>query len=368
VRCRMWCWMEDFHGFTRNHYGRFPVKAVDWAATSKLFIDSSTSATRGTRYIWLENEEVKGMYYSFDVAQDIYKSSEKINEVQSLFEDHIEEFNGKVPLTAGEAFEVSERFVLVDSAAALVGSTITSLAILCVLAFMAMLAFTHSMVLSGIVVISTVIVILILAFFTTSIFKWKLGLIEVIAFIYFVGYALDYSLHIVYKYASDEALIVEPQPSYVPADKPRRVQRVQRTIFAMKAMGSATSGSAVTTSGSALFLIFCTLTLFVKLGAMCFTLTTASIIFALLALPAFLMLFGPLRPGKCRLCGCPNGFDTVMPRTGMPMPAAMPEISEPRGPPPRWPALGSPRWPGSSMREMVLSPVRRRREPKSATE
>ena len=36
------------------------MKAIDWSVVSKLFVDTSSSATRGTRYIWLEEDAIKG--------------------------------------------------------------------------------------------------------------------------------------------------------------------------------------------------------------------------------------------------------------------------------------------------------------------
>lgn len=50
-----------------------------------------------------------------------------------------------------------------------------------------MLIFTHSCILSVVVVVSTVMVIIVLSFFITVVMGWEVGLIEVIAFIYFIG-------------------------------------------------------------------------------------------------------------------------------------------------------------------------------------
>eukprot|EP00930_Biecheleria_cincta_P023296 TRINITY_DN16859_c0_g1_i1.p1 TRINITY_DN16859_c0_g1~~TRINITY_DN16859_c0_g1_i1.p1 ORF type:complete len:248 (-),score=29.20 TRINITY_DN16859_c0_g1_i1:231-974(-) len=203
------------------------------------------------------------------------------------------------PASAGalEAFHTSEVWVRVESYQALLGSIAISMLILCLLAFICMLLFTRSVILSIVVVLCTCGVIITLAFFTTTVMKWKLGLIEVIASIYFVGYALDYSLHIVYKYASNEALTHEEAPDMKNLSA---ANRVRRTNFAMKTMGTATMGSAITTAGSSIFLVFCTLTIFVKLGAMCFIVTFASILFAMIPLGAGLTVFGPLYPGRCR--------------------------------------------------------------------
>lgn len=164
-----------------------------------------------------------------------------------------------------------------------------------------MLIFTHSCILSVVVVVSTVMVIIVLSFFITVVMGWEVGLIEVIAFIYFIGYAVDYSLHMVYKYGSNDALTEDDQTD-LGAGREKASLRLQRMSFALKTMGGATVGSAITTAGSSLFLVFCTLTIFAKLGAMCFTVTMASILFALCPLGAYLMTLGPVRPGLCNRC------------------------------------------------------------------
>lgn len=297
----MWCFFRDFKDYARQHSGRFPVKAVDWPAASQLYVDTSTSSTRGTRYVWLENGVIKAVYNSFELGARKYAETGSLVALKKKWDDYLKEWSKTAPTTAGnkEAFHVSEVWVRVESYQALLGSIATSMLILCLLAFMCMLLFTRSILLSIVVVFCTLAVIITLAFFITTVMKWDLGLIEVIASIYFIGYALDYSLHIVYKYASDEAITHEEAPTYV--TNQRSANRVRRTAFAMKTMGTATMGSAITTAGSSIFLVFCTLTIFVKLGAMCFIVTFASIIFSLCPLGAGLTICGPRYPGRCKL-------------------------------------------------------------------
>ncbi|CAJ1371717.1 unnamed protein product [Effrenium voratum] len=298
---RKWCWFEDFRLFARQQQGRFPVKAVDWPVISRLFVDTSPSATRGTRYIWLEEESIKGMYYSFELGMSRQDPHDDVLALKEQWDKYTALWNAKSSSTARGAFHVSDQWVNVESSSRLIASTATSLIVLCVLALGCMLIFTHSCVLSVVVVVSTIIVIIILCFFITAVMGWEVGLIEVIAFIYFIGYAVDYTLHMVYKYGSREALAEEDQVWLGP-DREYASQRLQRMSFALKTMGSATMGSAITTAGSSLFLVFCTLTIFAKLGAMCFTVTISSIIFALCPLGSYLITFGPVRPGHCGRC------------------------------------------------------------------
>merc|ERR1712187_710750 len=80
-------------------------------------------------------------------------------------------------------------------------------------------------------------------------------------------------------------------------------------------MGGAIVSAAVSTIGSSLFLLCCTITIFIKLGLVIIAVTTLSIFFTLIALPAVMILFGPSRnpcykriPKQCiaRVLGHPS--------------------------------------------------------------
>jgi len=146
-----------------------------------------------------------------------------------------------------------------------------------------------------------------LCFFIITVNGWTVGLIEVIAIIYFIGYALDYSLHVAYKYRSPDALHEGSASAAALADlsvpltrEMHREIRRERTTHAIKSIGGAVVGSALTTAGASAFLVACNLTLFNKLGAMCLAVTLFSVVIALGPLPAALFLFGPSEPG----CPC----------------------------------------------------------------
>eukprot|EP00746_Dinoflagellata_sp_MGD_P062115 gnl/MRDRNA2_/MRDRNA2_261786_c0_seq1.p1 gnl/MRDRNA2_/MRDRNA2_261786_c0~~gnl/MRDRNA2_/MRDRNA2_261786_c0_seq1.p1 ORF type:complete len:226 (+),score=22.21 gnl/MRDRNA2_/MRDRNA2_261786_c0_seq1:49-678(+) len=75
-------------------------------------------------------------------------------------------------------------------------------------------------------------------------------------------------------------------------------ERFERVRFSLRRMAGATLGSAVTTAGSAAFLTMCTLRIFVKLGTVVLAVTSLSIVFALVPLPATLMIAGPTDKNK----------------------------------------------------------------------
>merc|ERR1712196_2706 len=123
---------------------------------------------------------------------------------------------------------------------------------------------------------------------------WEVGPIETIALIVFIGYATTYSLHIAHKYGAKEALF-EPTNGL----EGDAAVRYQRTSFAMKSIGGAALGSAFTTASCSIFLLFCTLEIFQKVGGVIIAVTLLSILIALIPLPATLLSLGPSKPG-CR--------------------------------------------------------------------
>eukprot|EP00913_Durusdinium_trenchii_P001823 g1689.t1 len=136
--------------------------------------------------------------------------------------------------------------------------------------------------LSSLVVLSTLIVIFALTWFIVVVMGWPIGPIEVIALIVFIGYAVTYSLHIAHRYGSSDV-----------AQEHDLAGHLSQLFFCQFLL------SAVTTAGCSIFLVFCTLTIFKKLGGVVLVVTVMSIGVALIPLPAALLWFGPLRPGRC---------------------------------------------------------------------
>lgn len=301
VVARKWCWVEDFRSWLINdRASRFPTRDFEFHTLALTFADTSFPfyGTSGRKYIWVEESKIKAFYFTFMI--DVPSSTRGAAALEHMgnWDTYMNHFT-EVALSEGKGplgmFHVSSLWAEAQAESELVRSTMVTITIVLVLAFMGMLTFTRSLVLSAYVVLATLQVMAGLVFFITVIMQWKIGLIEVIAIIYFVGYAVTYPLHVAHKYADSEALQVTPPADMGENDK----KRYQRTKWAIKAIGGAALGSAMTTAGASLFLVFCTLNVFGKLGAMCLAVTVLSILTALLPLPALLLIVGPPRPGMC---------------------------------------------------------------------
>jgi hypothetical protein len=343
---RAWCWMINFKDFALcDKETRFPVsgKLADGTESFDSFlmeyVERSGGHTPGVpgdsmagdKYIWLVDGTLKAIYASFEVDVSKFSSSSEILEIKQKWDDHILKYNQGASDAAKGAICISKNWVEAEANAELIGSAIVTLVILLILAFVFMVAFTWSISLSLFVVMATLSAIGGLTFFIVVPFQWEVGLIEVIAIVYFIGYAVTYSLHIAHKYACEEEEEEAGLPGAFPAvgeavgvselgagvghldaaEEPASgwlrccsccasgPMRYSRSRFALVTMGGATMGSAITTAGSAFFLTLCTLTIFQRLGTMCLTVTVVSIVIALGPLPAALMIFGPLLPGQC---------------------------------------------------------------------
>jgi len=296
----LYCWMGDLRNYARDKLGRFPLRPMEFNDVANRYAVDGAGATRGPRYIWLVGEEVQAMFVSAYIDVHSKEDTADVLHHKAMWDAYVQEWNDKAYFAARGAFHVSELWVRAESASVLIMSTLETLIILFVLAFIAMFVFTRSCRLSLYVVIATAFVVVFLVFFVAVIDRSPIGLIEVVAIIYFIGYALDYSLHIAYKYSSREALSRESVPGE--AAPTASMVRFRRTRFALKSMGGAVLGSAMTTGGAAFFLLFCDLILFRRLGAMCLAVTVASVIVALGPLPAMLCACGPVE--SCCCCCC----------------------------------------------------------------
>lgn len=314
------CWIVDFYKFllAKNPPERFPVVAGRFNALLSEFAESGTTGNGLSRhYMWIRNGQMLASFVSFQVDVDRYSGINKALDYKALWDKQVNRANFYGPYYIGQtgyrwapwpmvgAFHVSSFWASAEAHSALVSSTVLTLTIVLLLAFLTMLLFTGDCCLSLLVVWATIEVISGLFFFMVFIMGWLIGPIEVLALIVFVGYALDYSLHVAQKYGSREALEQQLAPEVLASpyiQDARLRSRLQRVTHALKSIGGANLGSAITTTGCALFLIFCQLAIFKKLGIVVVVVTLLSILVAFTSLPAKLLIVGPLRPNNGCCC------------------------------------------------------------------
>jgi len=296
------CWMEDFRAYLLNRGDRFPIIPSQFEQQIIPFAESWLTGMHSTKdYMWIRDGKVKASYMLMSVDFQRYADTTSAIEYKKLWDKYLEEFNLDASIYTKGAWHTSSLWVRAEAQSALISSTILTIVIVVGLALLGMLVFTRDWKLSMLVVASTMLVVCILFWFIVVVMGWPIGAIEVIALIVFIGYAVTYSLHIAHRYGSADAQ--DALVDVTDAD----VTRFVRTVYALGSIGRAALGSAATTAGCSIFLVFCTLTIFQKLGGVVLVVTLMSIGVALIPLPATLLWMGPLRPG---FCWCLRPFET----------------------------------------------------------
>lgn len=282
---------------------------------------------------------------------------QKALDLKRAWDDHWLKVGQDEPVLA-EPIHVATIWRTSEATSVIVQSIITTFAValLCVLLGVAL--FTRSLHLAAFVGVTVICIVLSLLFIMLVIMKWELGTIEVLSLIIFMGFAVDYCLHIAHKYHSCQVVSVTSHsellehdvrkapesswsccsragttpPSAVCAvqhrssvkmaprlslqeesllSKNRTQERFERTRYAITSIGSSVVGSALTTLLSSAVLTLCEIHVFFKIGIVIMAVTLYALIYALLSLTAMLMIAGPCQNDSqaCKefVCGLLHG-------------------------------------------------------------
>ncbi|CAE7232474.1 PTCHD2, partial [Symbiodinium necroappetens] len=150
-------------------------------------------------YMWIRDGKVKASYMLMSVDFERYADTTSAIEYKKLWDKYLEEFNLDASIYTKGAWHTSSLWVRAEAQSALISSTILTIVIVVGLALLGMLVFTRDWKLSMLVVASTMLVVCILFWFIVVVMGWppgprlwhpeRIGAIEVIALIVFIGYA-----------------------------------------------------------------------------------------------------------------------------------------------------------------------------------
>jgi len=331
------CWVELWRTWLSSRGRRFP---------SRNFMSDISewwgSTIRAKENIWIKDGKFAACKVSFEVNMSKKSGSSKILEYKKRWDDYIAMRNAGASVTASAAWPTSSEWVSAEAEHAIIDSTKDTIIISCASGWIGMLVFTRDPLLSCYVLTLVMGIISGLAFFMVVLVGWKIGPIEVIALVVFVGYSVTYSLHIAHEYSEvdpDDAELFEMEKLDIvrrksctlagsDADKEDKLKieegedtieeaaeemarqslatsrgmKIARVRLAVLHLGGASISSAATTLVSTVFLLPCTLTIFLKLGAVVVMVTILSLVVALISLPAVLILAGPSPdPWYCRI-------------------------------------------------------------------
>jgi len=94
-----------------------------------------------------------------------------------------------------------------------------------------------------------------------------------------IGFSIDYTLHIGHMYEE--------------AREKGFKKREERIKYSLERMGTTVLAGAITTAGSALFMLMCQMTFFYKMALLISVTILNSLIYSLLFLVSLCILFGP---------------------------------------------------------------------------
>jgi hypothetical protein len=175
---------------------------------------------------------------------------------------------------------VSSSWTRMSAESSIVRTTIWALAFSVCGCFAIVLIFTGNLLVSIYTVVTTVLAVALLFFWIICVFEWEFGAILAIGLTTFVGMAVDYTVHTSHAYHT--------------SDKPFRRGRA---TDAMRRLGPAIVGGALTTGGATSFLFPCWIYPFFQLGVMLCLNTVITLFLTFFFLVPLLMICGPV--GNC---------------------------------------------------------------------
>jgi hypothetical protein len=310
------CWINRFRRWLLKRGSNFPSLQVvsDIEGWQK-------SEQAPWRAAWtLDSGKVASTYLSFE-APHIKKGD--FGAVVAHMETWVEflgDWNEKAPASAKSAHVSSKAWATAVFRTQLVSGTATTVLIIAGTAFGTMLIFSRSPLTSLYVVMMTLNIIVVLLFFMVCVNGWPIGPIETLSVVIFAGYSVTYSLNLANVYGttnSENAALMTWMArrdrigkvkghglcgELSPAQR-RREERIARVCLALSLSTRSIMNSAGSTVVASLPLLFCTITIFPRLGSIIIVVTLASLFMSLIVLPATLMVAGPMPRKDGLRCG-----------------------------------------------------------------
>jgi len=343
------CWIHRFATHLESKGLKFPSRNFEEDVISWYNADTIQAQS----HLWMVDRKMVACKLQFFVNVGSTVPSGQGLEYMRKWDQYVDGKNARATSTGNMAWHSASVWVRSEAEKAIIGSTIDTIIIATLSGCLGVYFFTFDIMLAVVVTLIVLAVIVGLAFFIVAVMGWAIGPIEVISLVVFVGYSVTYALHIAHNYnqvlATDADLLrfeekairkkqqrklakearrrriqrekegledddglaedmssvtlsveaaADGSLSVMPADLDGRRLRIARMRAAVLHVGGATLSSALSTAGSSAFLLFCTLNIFVKLGAVVVAVTALSIAGAIVTLPAALILVGP-GPDPC---------------------------------------------------------------------
>jgi len=358
------CWVSVFRNWAQRVGRKFPSRdfdndLIDWYTVDPVVAHEN---------IWFVSRKMTACRMWFNVDFSRHASASNILEYKKRWDDYVASMNSVASLTANRAWHTGDAWVASEAQVAIIGSTANTIIIECACGWFGIMVFTGDPYLAFLVLFLVIVNISGLVFFMVGVMGWKVGPIEIIFLVVFLGYSVTFGLHIAVNYSEvmpgdreleqamklsmrrfaassqvgvhgsdgDVDFVMSNPWETTPQEKvptwnassvvhctsatchlhpnfrrrglnvlengcsseattplsPAELRKA-RVCVAVLRVGGAIVSSTLSTLGSSVFLVVCTLSIFVKLGFVIMIVVGLSITFTLVVLSAVLMLVGP---------------------------------------------------------------------------
>ena len=210
--------------------------------------------------------------------------------------DFLDDRGDARPEGVSKPIMASEDEVMTSLEANIVRSSVIAALVSVACAFGCVLLLTRALFHTCLILAVVVWEMALLTAFMTAGLKWSIGIIEAISLSIFVGVSVDYVLHVdqAFRFHAAFAHLVAGEAEPTPA------ARLAHLAAALAEVGAPVFAAAFTTFASAVFLLFCLILPFKKLGIMICAHTALSAAAALIVLPAVLFVVPQRRVSPAR--------------------------------------------------------------------
>ena len=175
------------------------------------------------------------------------------------------------------AFQCSQAWMVADTVQEIKSATLRSIVLSIVLAFGVLFLCTRSFLCSSLATFCIASVIVYFVAFM-SLKGWRFGIIEAVCVQIIVGISIDYPCHVCIAYI---------------ATRRRLMSRKERSVRALRTVGTAVASGWLSSVASAACLLGCVIVFFTKFASFIIVTLTSSFILAVIVLPVALAALGP---------------------------------------------------------------------------
>lgn len=285
------CWISDMDTWLRNggmgdeHVHGLPIESGAFREALRSF--SLVNKYGILKFLrthdecdkYKRDDELCVAYSAVSMVTSIPKIStpEKMNKGYEFWANWFDAKIASGPPETVDAFQCSQAWMVADTVQEIKSATLRSIVLSIVLAFGVLFLCTRSFLCSSLATFCIASVIVYFVAFM-SLKGWRFGIIEAVCVQIIVGISIDYPCHVCIAYI---------------ATRRRLMSRKERSVRALRTVGTAVASGWLSSVASAACLLGCVIVFFTKFASFIIVTLTSSFILAVIVLPVALAALGP---------------------------------------------------------------------------